>query len=81
MSRQIGNYLAGLSRQIGNYLAGLSRQIAFPFNIWDISKAYLKKHWAYLQDIPLSNAPLRFIFGIFLPDLWDILDILHAYHI
>ena len=31
MSRQIGNYLAGLSRQIGNHLAGLSCQIAFPF--------------------------------------------------
>ena len=30
MSRQIGNYLVGLSRQKGNYLAGLSRQIAFP---------------------------------------------------
>ena len=30
LSCQIGNYLAGLSRQIGNYLAGLSRQIAPP---------------------------------------------------
>ena len=30
-SRQIGNYLAGVSRQISNYFVGLSRQIAFPY--------------------------------------------------
>ena len=33
LSRQRSNYLTGLSRQRSNYLTGLSRQIAFPIKL------------------------------------------------